>query len=161
MATTIATASLIAIGTGIGTGITMAFQIARTGVRMTLPATRHGQAFPATHQETLMNIQSTQQTSVSDQLAWKTAEYHGHQMHVWAEPCAVENQALSGHGQQWAFTVNITGKDAGPMAEPSANARSDPGLFYSTQAVAEDMGFLRGRELIEGTPGPAAATPLR
>lgn len=108
-----------------------------------------------------MNIQSPQQTSVSDRPAWKTEEYHGHLIHVWVEPCAVENQALSGHGQQWAFTVSITGKDAGPTAEPVASAKSDPGLFYSTQAVAEDMGFLKGRELIEGTPGPVAATPLR
>lgn len=108
-----------------------------------------------------MNIQSPQQTSVSDQPAWKTEGYHGKQIHVWAEPCAVENQALSGHGLQWAFTVIITDQDAGPTAEPVASAKSDPGLFYSTQAVAEDMGFLRGRELIEGTPGPVAATPLR
>jgi hypothetical protein len=108
-----------------------------------------------------MNTLSPQQASFSDQPAWKTEEYHGKQIHVLAEPCAVKNQALSGHGQQWAFTVKITDKDAGQTAEPSSSAKSDPGLFYSTQAVAEDMGFLRGRELIEGTPGPAAATPLR
>lgn len=108
-----------------------------------------------------MNNQSVQQASVSDQPAWKTEAYHGKQIHVWAEPCPVENKALSGHGQQWSFTVKITEKDADPMAEPSASAKSDPGLFYSTQAVAEDMGFLKGRELIEGTPGPDAATPRR
>lgn len=108
-----------------------------------------------------MNTQSPQQTSVSEQPAWKTEEYHGMKIQVWTEPRAVENEALSGHGQQWTFTVKITDKGAGPMAEPSASAKSDPGIFYSTQAVAEDMGFLRGRELIEGTPGPAAATPLR
>lgn len=108
-----------------------------------------------------MNIQSPQQTSVSDQPTWKTEEYHGKQIHVWAEPRVVENQALSGHGQQWTFAVKITDKDAGPMAEPGASAKSDPGLFYSTQAIAEDMGFLKGRELIEGTPVAAAATPLR
>lgn len=108
-----------------------------------------------------MNTQSPQQTSVGDQSAWKTEEYHGKQIHVRAEPRAVENQALSGHGQQWTFTVSITDKDAGPMTESGASAKSDPGLFYSTQAIAEDMGFLRGRELIEGAPVAAAATPLR
>jgi len=46
------------------------------------------------------------------------------------------------------------------MAEPSASAKSDPGLFYSTQAIAEDMGFLKGRELIDGPSGAEAATPL-
>ena len=106
-----------------------------------------------------MNIHSLKQTSVSDQPAWKSEEYHGKQINVWVEPRVVESQALSGHGQQWAFTVNITAKGAGPTTEPIASAKSDPELFYSTQAVAEDMGFLRGRELIEGTPGPATATP--
>jgi len=65
-----------------------------------------------------MNIRSPQPTSVGDEPAWKTEEYHGHQIHVRAEPRVVENQALSGHGHQWAFTVNITGKDAGLTAEP-------------------------------------------
>lgn len=45
-ATMTATAGLITIGIGIGIGITMVFQITRTGVRMTLPATRHGQIIP-------------------------------------------------------------------------------------------------------------------
>lgn len=108
-----------------------------------------------------MDIHSLQQASVSDQPAWKTEEYEGKQIHVCARPRAVENPALPGHGQQWSFTVKITEQDAGPMAEARANATSDPGLFYSTQAIAEDMGFLKGRELIQGTPGPKPATPLR
>lgn len=94
-------------------------------------------------------MDTLQNTSASDQPAWKTAEYHGKQMHVRAEPCAQENQALSGHGHQWAFTVKITEQGAGPMADQSPGAKSDPGFFYSTQAIAEDMGFLKGRELIE------------
>ena len=101
-----------------------------------------------------MNSLNLQEASVSSQPAWKTEEYHGKQMHVWTEPCAVENKALSGHGQQWAFTVKITDKDAGPMSEHSASARSDPGFFYSTQAIAEAMGFLKGRELIDVTLAP-------
>ena len=108
-----------------------------------------------------MNIQGQQQTPGSEQPAWKTEEYHGKQLHVLAELRAVENEALPGHGHQWTFTVKITDQGLGPMAEPIASAESDPGLFYSTQAVAEGMGFLKGRELIEGTPGPKAATPLR
>lgn len=95
-----------------------------------------------------MNI--PQQSIVSDQLEWKTKEYHGKQMHVWTEPCAQENHALSGHGHQWAFTVIITEQGAAPVADQSPSAKSDPGLFYSTQAIAEDMGFLKGRELIDG-----------
>jgi hypothetical protein len=27
---------------------------------------------------------------------------------------------------------------------------SDPAIFYSTRAIAENMGFLKGREMIEG-----------
>jgi hypothetical protein len=76
-----------------------------------------------------MNIQSPQQTTLSDPPAWKTEEYRGKHIHVWAEPCAAENHALSGHGHQWTYTVKITDKDAGLTAEPSASAKSDPGLF--------------------------------
>jgi hypothetical protein len=98
-----------------------------------------------------MSIQGLQQPSATEQPAWKTEEYHGKQIHVWAEPRATENKELSGHGQQWAFTVKITDKDGVPGAEPIASATSDRGLFYSTQAVAEDMGFLKGHELIDGS----------
>lgn len=35
-------------------------------------------------------------------------------------------------------------------ANELASAESDPGSFYSTQPVAEDLGFTRGRELVEG-----------
>ncbi|MDP3032001.1 MAG: hypothetical protein Q8N33_07975 [Rhodocyclaceae bacterium] len=89
--------------------------------------------------------------AVNDQTGWKTAEYHGKQMHVCAELRAPENEELAGHGQQWTFTVKIGEKGTGSMDDKGASAKSDPGLFYSTQAIAEDMGFLRGRELIEGT----------
>lgn len=95
-------------------------------------------------------MNTLQQTAVSDRPEWKTQEYHGKQMHVWTELCAQENPALSGHGHQWAFTVTITEPGAGPMVGQSPSAKSEPGLLYSTQAIAEDMGFLKGRELIEG-----------
>lgn len=82
---------------------------------------------------------------------WKSEDYHGKQMHVCAELRAHENESLAGHGQQWAFTVKISAIGGGPLDEKCASATSDPGLFYSTQAVAEDMGFIRGRELIEAS----------
>lgn len=81
---------------------------------------------------------------------WKTEEYHGYQMHVCARPRPVENEALPGHGHQWDFTVRITRAGEAPDATGHETAQSDPGIFYSTQAVAENMGFLKGRELIEG-----------
>lgn len=108
-----------------------------------------------------MNIQSQQQHSANDQPAWKTEEYRGKRICVRVDPRAVENQTLSGHGQQWAFAVKIIDIDAGPMSEPDASATSDLELFYSTQAIAEDMGFLKGRELIEGVLVASAVTPLR
>lgn len=86
----------------------------------------------------------------SNQQGWKTEEYHGKQMHVCAESRAHENETLSGPGHQWDFTVKITEKGTGPMADKSAGAKSEPGFFYSTQAIAENMGFIKGRELIEG-----------
>jgi hypothetical protein len=81
---------------------------------------------------------------------WKTVQYHGKQIHVCAVPRAHENEALSGHAQQWEFMVKITANTAVPLAEESENVRSDPALAYSTQAIAEDMGFIKGRELIAG-----------
>ena len=81
---------------------------------------------------------------------WKTQEYHGKQIHVSTAPRVNENEALVGHGQQWDFKVRVTDTGAGPTAHECANAESDPGSFYSTQAIAEDLGFIRGRELVEG-----------
>jgi hypothetical protein len=98
-----------------------------------------------------MDTPTLQQAAANDMSGWKTEDYHGKQMHVRAAPRVPENQALDGHGLQWSFTVRITGIGAGPAADECTSATSDPGLFYSTQAVAEDMGFLKGRELIEGT----------
>jgi len=89
--------------------------------------------------------------AANDQTGWKTEEYHGKKMHVCAEPRAPENTALAGHGLQWTFTVKISEDGTGPTDDEGASAKSDPGFYYSTQAVAEDMGFLRGRELIEGS----------
>lgn len=98
-----------------------------------------------------MDTATSKHVVTNDQPGWKTEEYHGKQMHVCAESRVPENVALAGHGEQWTFKVRITGAGTGPMDQEAASATSDPELFYSTQAVAEDMGFLRGRELIEGT----------
>lgn len=96
-----------------------------------------------------MDTLELQHAAENDQPEWKTEVYHGQQMHVCTQRRAHENEALSGHGHQWDFTVNITEKDTGPAAPAIASAQSDPTLFYSTKSIAEDMGFLRGRELIE------------
>ena len=88
--------------------------------------------------------------SLGDQQQWKTQEYHGKQIHVCTARRAGENDELSGHGQQWDFKVKITENGDGPAARECASAESDPGSFYSTQAVTEDLGFTKGRELIEG-----------
>jgi len=91
-------------------------------------------------------------TSVAqgDRQEWKTQEYHGKQIHVCTVQRINENEELSGHGQQWDFKVRITDGDAGPTAKECASAESDPESFYSTQTVTEDLGFTRGRELVEG-----------
>lgn len=90
------------------------------------------------------------QHAANDQTGWKTEEYHGKQMHVCTALRVPRNEVLSGHGSQWTFTVRITENGSGPIDDKGASAKSDRGLFYSTQAIAEGMGFVRGRELIEG-----------
>lgn len=81
---------------------------------------------------------------------WKTEEYHDHDMHVLAQRRAHENADLPGHGAQWDFTVKVTARGAGPESADAETVRSDTEIFYSTQAIAENMGFLKGREIIEG-----------
>lgn len=98
-----------------------------------------------------MDTPILKQVAANERTGWKTEEYHGKQIHVCAEPRVPENEVLAGHGLQWRFTVRITGIGTGPTEDIAASATSDPELYYSTQAIAEDMGFLRGRELIEGT----------
>jgi len=88
--------------------------------------------------------------SKDDQQQWKTQEYHGKQIHVCTARRVIENEELPGHGQQWDFKVRITENGAGPTAHECASAESDPESFYSTQAVTEDLGFVKGRELVEG-----------
>jgi len=87
---------------------------------------------------------------MTDDLAWKTEEYHAHAMHVQTRHRPAENPGLPGHGAQWDFTVKVTPVDAGPTWANAEIANSDPGIFYSTQAIAENMGFLKGREIVEG-----------
>lgn len=97
-----------------------------------------------------MDTLEQQHPAANAPLKWKTVQYHGKQIHVCAVPRAHENEALSGHAQQWEFMVKITANAAVAPAEESESVRSDPALAYSTQAIAEDMGFIRGRELIAG-----------
>jgi hypothetical protein len=81
---------------------------------------------------------------------WKTEEYHQHDMHVLTQHRAVENPDLPGHGAQWDFTVKVTPHGSGAQSATAETVRSDPEIFYSTQAIAENMGFLKGREIIDG-----------
>jgi hypothetical protein len=86
-------------------------------------------------------------------LQWKTEEYHQHDMHVLAQHRAVENPELPGHGAQWDFTVKVTPHGSPQQAAGAETVKSDPDIFYSTQAIAENMGFLKGREIIDGRAG--------
>jgi hypothetical protein len=97
-----------------------------------------------------MGTITLKRASKDDQQQWKTQEYHGKQIHVCTALRVHENEALAGHGQQWNFKVRVTENGAGPAARECASAESDPESFYSTQAVTEDLGFTKGRELVEG-----------
>lgn len=80
---------------------------------------------------------------------WKALDYRGKQIHVCAALRADENQELSGHGQQWKFTVRVTSQGGDPTSAEGAGAESDLESFYSTQSIAEDLGFARGRKLVD------------
>jgi hypothetical protein len=97
-----------------------------------------------------MGTVTLKHASKDDQQQWKTQEYHGKQIHVCTALRVGKNEALLGHGQQWDFKVKITESGAGRTARECASAESDPESFYSTQAVTEDLGFTKGRELVEG-----------
>ena len=97
-----------------------------------------------------MGTMTSEHVSQGDLQQWKTQEYHGKQIHVCTTRRTHENEDLPGHGQQWDFKVRITDGGTGSAAHEFASAESDPEAFYSTQAVTEDLGFTRGRELVEG-----------
>jgi hypothetical protein len=97
-----------------------------------------------------MGTMTIEGASKGDQQGWKTQEYRGKHIHVCTVPRASENEDLAGHGHQWDFKIRVTDEGAGSTAHECANAKSDPEKFYSTQAVAEDLGFTRGRELVDG-----------
>jgi hypothetical protein len=86
-----------------------------------------------------------------DRQEWKIEEYRGRHIHVCTVPRVDENETLAGHGRQWDFRVRVTDNGAGATAHGCASGESDPESFYSTQAVAEALGFTRGRELAEAT----------
>ena len=97
-----------------------------------------------------MGTMTPDHASKGDRQEWKTQEYRGKHIHVCTVPRIDENHELSGHGQQWDFKVRITDNGAGPTAHECASGESDPKRFYSTQSIAEDLGFVRGRELVDG-----------
>lgn len=96
-----------------------------------------------------MGAITLKQRSQGNKQQWKTQEYHGKQIHVCTARRANENEELPGHGQQWDFKVRVTENGAGPTDHACASAESDPESFYSTQVVTEDLGFVKGRELVE------------
>jgi hypothetical protein len=98
-----------------------------------------------------METMAPKDVAHGDRQEWKIEEYRGKHIHVCTVPRVNENEALAGHGQQWDFKVRVTDNGAGATAHECARSESDPESFYSTQAVAEDLGFTRGRELVEGT----------
>lgn len=93
---------------------------------------------------------------MNEEQGWKREEYHGALMRVRANPRVHPNPALEGHGEEWDFTIEIENRDRLPaeVAAPLV-VKSDPNVFYSTQAIAENMAFIKGREVIEqrGAPG--------
>jgi hypothetical protein len=97
-----------------------------------------------------MGTVTVKHASQGDRQEWKTQEYHGKQIHVCTTLRANENEELPGHGDQWDFKVRITEKGVGPTGHECASGESDPESFYSTQAVTEDLGFTKGRALVEG-----------
>jgi hypothetical protein len=78
-----------------------------------------------------MDTQTLEQPLQVAQAEWKTEEYHGKLMHVCAALRSHDNPAITGHGQQWDFTVNITEENAGPTAPPLAQCaiQSGPALL--------------------------------
>jgi hypothetical protein len=98
-------------------------------------------------------------TSNEDKPEWKTLDYHGKQIHVCTALRAHQAEELDGHGQQWDFKVRITDSGAGPTATALASAESDPASFYSTQAVTEDLAFVKGREMVDGVDGIDGTAP--
>lgn len=87
--------------------------------------------------------------SARNQAEWKSQDYHGKGIHVSTALRVNRNKAISGHGQQWDFKVRVTDQGTGPTAQQLAWAESDREYFYSTQAITEALGFVRGRELAE------------
>ncbi len=101
---------------------------------------------------------------MEEENGWKTEQYHGAKIMVKAQLRAQDNPALDGHGHAWDFLVSVAGEGAVPQAETGDAqhaVRSDRSVFYSTQVIAEQMGFIKGRELVDHrhptTPNPNAA----
>ena len=87
---------------------------------------------------------------ITEEQGWKREQYHGSLMRVRANRRAAPNPELAGHGEEWDFTIEVENPDrlpadvVGPLV-----VKSDPAVFYSTQAIAEQMALIKGRELIE------------
>ena len=94
---------------------------------------------------------------MSTENGWKVEEYHGAKIMVRAQLRQQENAEIVGHGHEWDFTVAVTDLDAMPPdveAVTGHAVKSDRDVFYSTQVIAEQMGFIKGRELVEHRANP-------
>lgn len=99
---------------------------------------------------------------MTEENGWKTEEYHGAKLMVRAQLRQQENAALDGHGHEWDYLLLIAeaGAEATKALAGDGHAiKSDPDVFYSTQVIAEQMGFIRGRELVEHWAGATRVNP--
>ena len=89
---------------------------------------------------------------MTDTARWKTEEYHGYDLHVCSQRRAVRASEAAGAddpGGHWDYTLRITPHGIAGDADEAIEARSGPDSSYGTQAIAESMGFLKGREMID------------
>lgn len=83
---------------------------------------------------------------------WKTEEYNGYDLHVCSQRRAVDSSGAAGAealGEHWDYILRITPQGIAGDADEAIEARSDPDQGYGTRAIAESMGFLKGREMID------------
>jgi hypothetical protein len=96
-----------------------------------------------------MGTTTLKHASRGDRQEWKAPEYHGTFMSAQFSVAmrmtifpAMDSNGISKYGSM------TTALDRQLMNAP---AESDPERFYSTQVITEDLGFIRGRELVERT----------
>lgn len=69
-----------------------------------------------------MDAETFEPTPESAKLAWKCEGYKGKQMHVCTQRRIHENASLSGHGEQWFFTVRIPDQSNNSLPDKDTSA---------------------------------------